>query len=384
MYSAAPHDPWGAPPWEIDFTLRRQPLPPSVDFAVIGGGFTGLAAAAWLRLQSPERSVVVVEAGRIGAGSSGRTGGMVLAESAAGDLPGLGDVLAGMARILEDLGRACGFSLAEECELALGGAWEIGRSGGRADSPVAWNDSGTLRVVNEVPGGTLNPGKLVSSLARAAVQLGATVIEDAPVERVDWSAGADLQLARGRVRAGKILFATNALSLRLSGLDATAHPMLALASLIAPLGEKQIEAIGLAERKPFYTVDFPYLWGRVRRDNSVLWGAGLVDAPDSRDIAQIDITAQEPASMFALLERRVRGLHPALAAAEFTHRWGGPLLFGEDWRPVFARHPANPNGIVLGAYAGHGIAQSVHLGAWAAEALLGRRELPEWGRINPA
>jgi glycine/D-amino acid oxidase-like deaminating enzyme len=355
-----------------------------VDFAIIGGGFTGLAAAAWLRLLSPDKSVVVLEAGHIGAASSGRTGGMVLAESAAGDLPGLGDVLTGLTRILEDLGRACGFALADECELALGSAWEIGRSGGREDSPIAWNDSGTLRVVNEVPGGTLDPGKLVGGLARAAVRLGATVIEDAPVERVDWSAGARVQLARGSLRAGKVLFATNALSLRLSGLEAKTHPMLALAALTAPLGENQIEAIGLRERKPFYTVDFPYLWGRVRRDNSILCGAGLVDAPDSHDLAQIDIAAEEPSRMFALLERRVRGLHPALASVEFTHRWGGPLLFRDGWQPVFARHPASPDGIVLGAYSGHGVAQSVYLGAWAAEALPGRRDLPEWGRIDPA
>lgn len=384
MHSAAPRHPWGAPPWRIDFTPPQQPLPESVDFAIIGGGFTGLAAAAWLRLLAPEKSVAVLEAGRIGAGSSGRTGGVPLAESAAGDLPGLGDVLAGLTRILEDLGRACGFSLATECDLMLEGAWEIGRSGGRADSPIAWNDSGTLRVVNEVPGGTLDPGKLVAGLARAAVRLGAMVMEDAPVERVDWSAGAELQLARGRLRAGKILFATNALSLRLSGLDAKTYPMLALAALTAPLSERQIDAIGLHERKPFYTVDLPYLWGRVRRDNSVLCGAGLVDAPDSLDLAEIDIGKEEPSRIFALLERRVRGLHPALAFVEFTHRWGGPMLFRDNWRPVFARHPASHDGIVLGAYAGHGIAQSVYLGAWAAEALLGRRDLPEWGEIGPA
>jgi len=33
---------------------------------------------------------------------------------------------------------------------------------------------------------------------------------------------------------------------------------------------------------------------------------------------------------------------------------------------------------VLGAYSGHGVALSVYLGAWAAEALLGRRDLPAW------
>src|SRR5579863_6870889 len=129
---------WGQPPWQIDFSPAQQPLPKSVDFAIIGGGFTGLAAAAWLRLLAPDKSVALLEAGRIGAGASGRTGGMVLAESAAGDLPGLGDVFAGLKRILGDLGRACGVSLADACELALPGAWEIGRSGGLVNSAIEW------------------------------------------------------------------------------------------------------------------------------------------------------------------------------------------------------------------------------------------------------
>src|SRR5271156_1823852 len=190
---------WGQPPWEIDFAPARQPLLKSVDFAIVGGGFTGLAAAARLRLLAPEKSVAVLEAGRVGAGASGRTGGMVLAESAAGDLPGLGDVLAGLTRILGDLGRACGISLAESCELALPGAWEIARKGGIAESPISWNDSGRLRVVNEVPGGTVNPGKLVEGLARAAERLGAVLIEQARVERVDWGAEAELTLEGGKL-----------------------------------------------------------------------------------------------------------------------------------------------------------------------------------------
>ena len=49
-----------------------------------------MAAAAWLRRLDPKLSVAVFEAGRIGHGASGRTGGMVLGETAAGDKPGLG------------------------------------------------------------------------------------------------------------------------------------------------------------------------------------------------------------------------------------------------------------------------------------------------------
>src|ERR1700723_1773168 len=141
-------DPWGTPPWKIDFTPSRRKLPAHVDFAVIGGGFTGLAAAAWLRLLAPEKSVAVFESARIGAGASGRTGGMVLAETAAGNQPGLGDVLAGFQSILE--------KLKVRCDLKLNGAWEIARHHNSAKakprlSAIAWDDSGTLKVINEVP-----------------------------------------------------------------------------------------------------------------------------------------------------------------------------------------------------------------------------------------
>ena len=386
MTSPTSPNPWGVPPWEIDFHPPRQPVPTQVDFAVIGGGFTGLAAAAWLRLLAPGKSVALIEAGRIGAGASGRTGGMTLAESAAGDLPGLGDVLAGLTNILEKLGEASGQRLAEVCELQLNGAWEIGRSSGRADSPIQWKDSGELRVVNDVPGGTLHPAKLVAGLAAAAVHLGVMVIEDAPVSRVVWDRGAKLELSgtstsSQKISAARVLFATNALSLGLAGLDSNTNPRLTLAAATAPLREDQIEAIGLGERKPFYTVDFPYLWGRMFRDNTIVWGAGLVSPSASKDLTQIDISQNEPAKMFVTLEKRVRGLHPALAQVQFTNKWGGPILFRDDWRPVFSRHPQSRDGIVLGAYAGHGVALSSYLGAWVAEALLGRRELPEWGSI---
>ena len=113
-----PH--WGQPPWTIDFHPAPHPIPAEIDFAVVGGGFTGLAAAAQLRRMAPEKSVALFESASIGAASSGHTGGMVLSESAVGDLPGLGDVLAGYSKILREL--------EVDGELALSGVWEIGRT----------------------------------------------------------------------------------------------------------------------------------------------------------------------------------------------------------------------------------------------------------------
>ena len=349
-----------------------------MDVAIIGGGFTGLAAAAWLRRLDPKLSVAVFEAGRIGHGASGRTGGMVLGETAAGDKPGLGNVLAGFPKILH--------ALKVECDLSLAGAWEIGRQHGLHDSPIAWEDSGTLKVVKRVPGGSLDPGKTVAGLARAAVRSGALIFENHRADKVDWkshaTSHATIDFARSKVRAEKILFATNALSLDLAGYDENqSTPRLTLAALTPPVTEKTLAAIGLGERKPFYTVDFPYLWGRVRRDRSIIWGAGLVAAPGSRDLETLDIRTQEPQQSFATLENRVRHLHPAIEHARFTHAWGGPILFRENWTPVFTHHPESKNAIVLGAYAGHGVALSVYLGTWAAEALLEQRDLPAWGKL---
>jgi len=383
MPDSDPRHPWGDPPWRIDFRPPDAPLPESVDVAIVGGGFSGLSAAAWLRSLSPQTSVAVFEASHIGAGASGRTGGVVLAETAAGNPPGLGDVLAGLADILRKVQVAC--------DLQLPGAWEVARGGERFDkpsgvpvarSPIHWSDSGDLQVVSEVPGGSLDPGKLVSGLGRAAHRLGAQIFENRPVGKIDWSASPELHVRGGKVRAKKVLLAASALSLDLSGLAERAQPRLTLAASSAPVTGEQLAAIGLSERKPFYTIDLPYLWGRLCADNSIIWGAGLVSPPESGDLLDIDIAAPEPARMFAALERRVHGLHPALASVQFTHRWGGPISFREGWQPAFARHPQSPHGIVLGAYAGHGVALSVYFGAWAAEVLLGRRDLPEWARLD--
>lgn len=363
---------WGEPPWKIDFRPSRHPIPERVDVAIVGGGFGGLAAAAWLRRIAPHKSVAVFEAQSIGSGSSGRTGGMVLAETAAGDLPGLGDVLAGFSSTLRELDI--------ECDLQLPGAFEIGRSGHLPNSPIAWQDSGDLRATAEVPGGTINPGRLVSGLARAADRFGAFIIENAPVNEIRHADSLRLRVREREVRASRALIATNALSLELNGLAKRTEPKLTLVVATTPLKPADLEVLGLASGRPFYTVDLPYLWGRVFHTNRVIFGGGIIEVNNWRDLESIDISNGRAAELIAKIERRVRGLHPALRSIGFSNRWGGPVLFGHNWegKPVFEAHPSLPNAITLGAYSGHGVALSVYLGRWAAEAALGRKALPSW------
>ena len=379
-HSGSKHSPsnagWGNPPWTIDFNSTARALPSGVDFAIVGGGFSGLSAATRLRQIQPDKTTVVFEADCVGAGSSGYTGGMALAESAAGDLPGLGDVLEGFAEILREL--------KIECDLSLPGVWELGRKNIKKDSPISWNDSGTLGVVNDAPGGTIDPGKLVSGLAQAAQQSGATIFEHARVEKITYEQPLELEVSGKRVRAGQVLIATNAESLELSDLSGGAEPKFTLALATEALTDAQLKEVGLSTRKPFYTVDMPYLWGRPLHGNQVIFGSGLVHLEHWSELFNLNISSGEAAGLMRLLEARVHLLHPALENVQFTNRWGGPILIADEMTPVFKRHLKSKNIIALGGYSGHGVALSVYLGRWAADVLAGKRTLPSWIKSSGA
>ena len=93
--------------------------------------------------------------------------------------------------------------------------------------------------------------------------------------------------------------------------------------------------------------------------------------------------------MIARIERRIRGLHPDLRRSGIHPPMGRPDPFhrGHEagisggWRgrsrKVDLRAPRGPHP-GAGGVLGHGVAQSVYLGRWAAQALLGERTPPDW------
>jgi glycine/D-amino acid oxidase-like deaminating enzyme len=139
--------------------------------------------------------------------------------------------------------------------------------------------------------------------------------------------------------------------------------------------------IGLGARIPFYTRDLPYLWGRVAADDSVVFGSGLTyERP--RGLETVNIAAEGPRAILARLEARVHRLHPALAGVDIAARWAGPIAFTEDAVPLLGALPGAPKVFVAGAYAGHGVAFSIHAGAAIARAICEGAPLPDWGVIR--
>ena len=108
--------------------VTPQPLPDGwcVDVAVVGAGFTGLATAHYVLQRSPAMRVAVFEARQVGAGASGRTGGLVLEDTAVGPLPGVEDCIATLQELVS--------TQHIDCDLHVGGCWEIGRHGGMPSS----------------------------------------------------------------------------------------------------------------------------------------------------------------------------------------------------------------------------------------------------------
>jgi glycine/D-amino acid oxidase-like deaminating enzyme len=360
---------WGEPPWRVQVAIPAMPPPTHVDVAVIGAGLAGLATA-W-ELARRGAGVTVFEAERVGAGASGHSGAIALEGTAIGPLEDADDCLGSLARIARDAELAC--------DLRLDGCWEV-THGPAAGEPLWRDGDATLAVAGEVPGGTLDPGAALAGLARVVLAAGGQICERSRVDRLDVGSRRVLRVRDAEVTAERVVVATNAYLPTLLSLPIDLRPALTLAVATAPLDQQALTAVGLAERRPFYTVDLPYLWGRVLADGRGVFGSGLV-FPGDRDVRAVHAQSPEAREAFARLETRVRGLHPALATVPIAHRWGGPIAFVPGRAPVLATHPADPNVVVTGGCSGHGIALSFRLGELIALHLTAGRRMPAWGAL---
>lgn len=360
---------WGATPWRVDVHAAQPPLPARCRVAVVGGGLAGCSTAWHLATRGLEP--VLLEAGLLGAGASGHTGALVLEGTAAGPLPGADNCLASVSEVVRALGA--------ECDLRLPGCDLLAHADDPGPSPRRWRDDGRwLRVDGVEPGGTMDVGRVLAALARSALHAGATLHQHTRVTRLEPGA---LHTTRGRLDAEQIVLAVNAWTATLVPLPVQFGVALTLALATAPLAPAVHDALDLAHGRPFYTLDLPYLWGRLLGDGRVVFGSGLVWARDGRP-ESAGVEHPQARDAFARLEARVRGLHPLLANVAVDARWGGPIAFPERRPPFLGAHPDLPRVLVTGGFAGHGVALAVHAGRLLAAAVTEGAPLPSWGALD--
>jgi glycine/D-amino acid oxidase-like deaminating enzyme len=215
----------------------------TVDIAIVGGGFTGLSTAYHLRRADAGGSVAVLEGEIVGSGPAGRNAGFSASnfgferavtaarfgrQRAAEAHRYMERAVDSVDALVKEHGIDCDYWFPGTLRVAttpaalkrLGRDLEILTSMGV--SGIEWMDAERLRAEVDSPlflaalfeprSALLNPAKHVRALKRIAEAAGAMVHERTPVTSVERGARLTLATPGGTVRAGKVVFATNAYS----------------------------------------------------------------------------------------------------------------------------------------------------------------------------
>ena len=363
---------WGEAPWSRANFPKQAITAAGVRVAIIGGGLTGASTAYHLGKHGVPSTVF--EAGLVGDGASGRTGGIVLEGTASGPLPGADSCLDTLENLVATEQIDCG--------LRRSGCWEIEHRAGSNGRKLPWDDGGKpVYIATTVDGGTVQPAALLAGIMSAAARLGAEIREHTRVVRIVMEPRLALEVAGKQIYPEYVVVAVNAWINALISNVVALRSALTFACLTEPLEPATLKAVGMNAGMPFYTADLPYLWGRTTSDGRAVFGSGLVFGAPAR-LEKMDASTGAAGAALAQLRNRIQSLHPKLRAVRFSGSWGGPIAFTDDTLPLLGVHPQNSRVLVSGGYAGHGVALSVHAGQLIAEAITEDRPLPDWGSLR--
>lgn len=356
------------------------------DLAVVGGGILGASAA--LHAAEAGLSVVVLEAGRIGGGASGRSGGQVWAglktppstRGAGPDTLAIGAADAVFA-LIDRLRIACapdrrGTVQAVHAPAALPAVRERYEAWRAFGAPVEWLDREAMAAAlgtdayvagwRHAAGGTVQPLAYTRGLAAAAQAAGARIYEASPVTALSQEAGGWRVAIEGgpAVASRHVLVATNALTGPLvPRLAATIIPLESAQIATAPI-RAEVRAGLLAGTSCASDTRRSLLYFRMAPDGAfVLGGRG-------------SFWGRTGAGGFERLRRHAVELFPALAEADWPHRWSGRVALTLDHVPHV--HRLAPGLTAALGFNGRGIAMATAFGrAFAVEAAGGTALLPD-------
>jgi len=364
--------------------LPETPLPREVDVAVVGAGFTGLAAAAALARRG--RQVAVLDAGTIGAGASGRNAGMIhagLRRDAAWLRRHRGrggqalhdasrDAYVFVARSAAQFGEAVQWSQSGWLHLAHRGSRieSLRRSAAdrRHEGEAALLVEGdALRDETHCRGSTagmvtdngaaVHPARFLVGLAETALRSGAVVHEHTRVTgRARTKSGHVIQTSRGGLTAGEVLVATNGYTD--SAFPALRRRVIPIGSYIIvtePLTGDQLASVAPRRRMMSDTRNFLHYW-RMGPGDQLLFGGRTSFAPVKLATARN--------RLYAAMVR----LYPQLAGIRVSHSWTGNVGFTFDRLP----HIGRMDGVTYAlGYCGSGVAMGSWLGTVAGEWIAG-------------
>jgi glycine/D-amino acid oxidase-like deaminating enzyme len=391
--------------WSLSLPAANPPLPAAIeaDVVIIGGGLTGLSTAYYLRERLPGRRIVLLEALRCGNGASARNGAMLLTSTADRYLALSADpeldrrIHALTVTNIGDLQRLA-VTVGIDPEIDTGGALHVlrhpdaaadARAGaarlGAAGIPVEyWDRERTAEALGTTAyaaalfnpaAGQLHPGKLVALWKRAAEMAGVEIYENTHVTHIDEGATHVVHTAAGhRVRAPRIVLATNAYGVQLGYLARAAAGVWDYVAMTPPLAADVVDALGWRSRAPFDDDRTETYYLGVTRDNRLHIGGGPVDYLFNG--AAPDLAAQ--LRRHTALQRALTALYPPLETVGFEHCWAGNVDMSFDASPAIGRLGAKRNLYYAIGFSGHGVNLTSIAGRILADLIAGRDEEWRW------
>lgn len=356
---------------EKSFWLSTRPYNPNpllrgsleVDVAIVGGGFTGLSAAYFIRKSAPALKVALLESQVIGYGASGRNAGFSMtlfgltlsltarrfgrqaAREAHCYMERAVDTLR---NLVQTEGLECDYEHPGFLRVATSERYkkrilrELDFIRSLGIEGIHWLER--QQLLDEVRSplylgawweprcGLLNPAKLAWSWKGVLERLGVEIFEQSPAVAIRrCKKEIVLTTPWGELRAQRVVLATNAYShiLSVPGLKRKQVPVWTHIVLTEPLREEHFERIGWRRRQGIEDARNLVHYYRLTPDNRLLFGGRDVTLSygDAMDRDRNEKT-------FLELERDARITFPALRNIAFTHRWGGPVSVPLDLAPA--------------------------------------------------
>lgn len=362
------------------------------DVVVVGAGVAGASTA--LHLASAGVKVAVVEAEQPGAGATGQSGGLV-APNFIGMTPDGVDKAFGPergARLTQLIGRSAGqvfdliSSLDIACDARQEGFWTPAHTPALAQEQrlqaKQWQARGfAVDFVDEAQtrdllgsdryhgglcfadGGQVNPLALACGLIERAIERGAQVFGDSPVERVERDgANWTVRTARGSLRAAKVVLAAN-------GGNAQLHPRLKRTTLPLRVMEFATPPLSMAQRAAILPRG-----GSFTDKQSYLFTARYDEG--GRLISAVPLSAALRGRQ--AYEREAQGRlmrhFPSLGCQDIEHLWVGTAWLNTSFLPsvyavedgLYAIQACNGRGLPTNVVLGEEVASSLLSGTFQA------------------
>lgn len=372
------------------------------DFLVIGGGLSGLSTALHLKTMQPTAQVALLEAGKIGEGSSGLNSGQCstrIGPAIEKQVKSLGKEMAADIYRYSQSAMHYAASLIEaqsiQCNLQSSNQWQVALTKKDArtlaersrlyqslgfDVPLLdrqevrkiFPDSSSILNAIEFPAYMLNPYKLCLGLKQAALRAGVCLYENTKAvshktkQTIKFSAnGHDLDYQRA-------ILAVDGGIAQLSEHSTSVLPIAVFAAVTRPLNCEERYRIGWLKEQGLFDARPAFNFIRFTSGNRILIGG------EYRYAYSGQISDRQQKECLERLQQQLAFFFPSLEQIDFEYQWYGIAGCTLDEWPAMGPLKPNSRCWYVGAWNGHGVAASLIAGREVAQAMISDELTPRF------